>query len=291
VPSFLDNFYSGHLVVSAKRQISFSNQYISKRLKIDKKELLGISLSHIFTKASNIFIDSYVYPLLLNELVVKEIQLTIVTSSRERIPVVASIKLDEKQITYWSFYICENRDKLYQELIETKELLEKQSLELIEMATVDPLTGLLNRRSLDDRAGMVLSQAQRNNSSVAMVVIDIDHFKNVNDTYGHAFGDAVLQSLGKTLTEGRREHDIVARFGGEEFVLVLPNVDEKDALNISEKIRTDISKNTINDINVTVSIGVSLNNANKNEFDVLFKDADSALYKAKNMGRNQTVLF
>jgi diguanylate cyclase (GGDEF)-like protein len=291
VPYFLDNFNSGHLVVSAKRQISFSNQYISKRLKMDKKELSGNSLSHIFTKASNIFIDSYVYPLLLNELVAEEIQLTMVTSSGERMPVVASIKLDEKQITYWSFFDCVNRDKLYQELIETKELLEKQSLELIEMATVDPLTGLLNRRSLDDRAGMVLSQAQRNNSSVAVVVIDIDHFKNVNDTYGHAFGDAVLQSLGKTLIEGRREHDIVARFGGEEFVLVLPNVDEKDALNISEKIRTDISKNTINDINVTVSIGVSLNNANKNEFDVLFKDADSALYKAKNMGRNQIVLF
>jgi diguanylate cyclase (GGDEF)-like protein len=258
---------------------------------MDKKELSGNSLSHIFTKASNIFIDSYVYPLLLNELVAEEIQLTMVTSSGERMPVVASIQLDEKQITYWSFFDCVNRDKLYQELIETKELLEKQSLELIEMATVDPLAGLLNRRSLDDRAGMVLSQAQRNNSSVAVVVIDIDHFKNVNDTYGHAFGDAVLQSLGKTLIEGRREHDIVARFGGEEFVLVLPNVDEKDALNISEKIRTDISKNTINDINVTVSIGVSLNNANKNEFDVLFKDADSALYKAKNMGRNQTVLF
>lgn len=123
--AFLDSFYSGQLVVNSKRGIIFSNQHISNLLGWEKDELLGMSLSDIFTKASNIFIDSYVYPLLMNEVCAEELQLTMMTSKGEKVPVVANISLDEEQTTYWSLFSCVNRDKLYQEFIETKEVLEK----------------------------------------------------------------------------------------------------------------------------------------------------------------------
>lgn len=256
-----------------------------------KEDLSSAPLSNIFTKASNIFIDSYVYPLLVNEFCAEEVQLTMIAPQGKKVPVVANIRLDEEHTTYWSLFVCANRDKLYQELIETKELLEKQSKELLDMATIDPLTGLLNRRELDNRASRLLFQAQRNKSSVAVMIIDIDDFKKINDTYGHAFGDDVLKHLGKSLLKSHRKHDVVARYGGEEFVLVLPDTDDANALNVAEKIRCDIETTEINGINITVSIGLSINKDNKNEFDVLFKEADSALYKAKKNGRNTTILY
>ena len=121
----LDSFYSGHLVVSSKRGVIFSNRHISSLLGWEKEELSEMSLHDIFSKASNIFIDSYVYPLLMNETCAEELQLTMITSKGEKIPVVANISLDEDQTTHWSLLGCVNRDKLYQELIETKEVLEK----------------------------------------------------------------------------------------------------------------------------------------------------------------------
>jgi diguanylate cyclase (GGDEF)-like protein len=291
VDSFLDKFYSGHLVVSSTREILFSNQHVGEVLGWGKEDLLRLSLSDIFSKASNIFIDSYVYPLLINEACAEELQLTMITSEGAKVPVVGNIRIDEERVTYWSLYGCANRDKLYQELIQTKELLEKQSQELFEMATTDALTGLLNRRELNNRASRILSQAQRNQSSVALMVIDIDYFKKINDTHGHAFGDVVLQGFSKMLLERHREHDVVARFGGEEFVLILPDVDGTTALRVAEKIRNDIEATKINGIYITVSIGISTNKNEGNEFNALFKAADSALYKAKKAGRNTSILF
>ena len=185
------------MVVTDNRGISFSNQYIADNLGWQQETLHGMSLSDIFTKASNIFIDSYVYPLLIHELCAEELQLMMITSKGEKLPVVVNISLDKEQTSYWSIFSCASRDKLYQELIHTKELLEKQSEELLELATIDPLTGLLNRRELDNRANRMFSQAQRNKSSVAIMIIDVDFFKIINDTHGHTFGDEVLKHLGK----------------------------------------------------------------------------------------------
>jgi diguanylate cyclase (GGDEF)-like protein len=297
--SFLDRFNSGHLVVNAKREISYSNQYMINHLGYSQDVLYKMGLSELFSKASRIFIDSYVFPLLINELRAEELQLTLVTSEGKKIPVVVNIKLDEHQTTYWSFFDCVNRDKLYQELIQTKELLVVQSEELLEMATVDSLTGLLNRRELDNRASKALSQARRSKVSVAVIVIDIDFFKKINDTYGHSFGDDTLKQLGNILLSRQREHDVVARFGGEEFVLILLDIDEKNAFKFAESLRVAIEETTINGINITVSIGISMNdndnddnnNYDKNQFEALFKEADTALYKAKGSGRNKTILF
>ena len=277
-------------MVTSNREITFSNQYIADKLGWRKDELLGRSLRDVFTKASKIFIDSYVYPLLIHERSVEELQLTMMTSDGGRLSVVANIKIDENQITYWSLYDCANRDKLYQELIKAKELLEKQSLELIELATIDSLTGLLNRRELNNRVQPMLSQANRTESSVATIIIDIDFFKNVNDTHGHVFGDEVLQHISQILLNNRREHDIIARFGGEEFVLVLPNITTNDAFKVAETLRLQIENSEVKGVKITVSMGISMNKNGNNDFDSLFKLADAALYQAKEKGRNMTVI-
>lgn len=277
-------------MVTSNREITFSNQYIADKLGWRKDELLGRSLRDVFTKASKIFIDSYVYPLLIHERSVEELQLTMMTSDGGRLSVVANIKIDENQITYWSLYDCANRDKLYQELIKAKELLEKQSLELIELATIDSLTGLLNRRELNNRVQPMLSQANRTESSVATIIIDIDFFKNVNDTHGHVFGDEVLQHISQILLNNRREHDIIARFGGEEFVLVLPNITTNNAFKVAETLRLQIENSEVKGIKITVSMGISMNKNGNNDFDSLFKLADAALYQAKEKGRNMTVI-
>jgi len=125
VEACLDSFYSAHLVANSKRGIIFSNQHTSSLLGWKKEELSEMNIDDIFTKASNIFIDSYVYPLLINEISAEELQLTMMTSKGEKVPVVANICLDEEQTTYWSLFGCINRDKLYQEFIETKTVLEK----------------------------------------------------------------------------------------------------------------------------------------------------------------------
>jgi diguanylate cyclase (GGDEF)-like protein len=289
--SFLDSFNSGHLVINAKREVFYSNQYMVNLLGCSQDVLNKRSLSEVFSKASNIFIDSYVYPLLINERFVEEMQLTLISSNGEKIPVVVNIRLDEDHTTYWSLFDCANRDKLYQELIQAKELLEVQSEELLEMATVDSLTGLLNRRELDNRASKALSQARRSKLSVAVIVIDIDFFKTINDTYGHSFGDDTLRKLGEILLSRQRENDVVARFGGEEFVLILMDIDKKNAFKFAESLRITIEETKINGINITVSIGISLNNEHSNQFEALFKEADTALFKAKGSGRNKTILF
>lgn len=285
-----DWFDSGHLIVGANRKIQYSNNYLANYFGWSKDALATKNLSELFSKASNIFIDSYVYPLLINQNHVEEIQLTLLTSTGEKTPIVANVKLGDAQTTYWSIFGCVNRNKLYQELIQAKELLETQGQKLLELATIDPLTGLLNRREMDARVKRILLRSQRTKASVAVMIVDIDFFKEVNDTHGHDFGDDVLRKVSILLLKNRREYDITARIGGEEFILVLPDIEVKHAQQIAETIRKDIASTEINGIHITVSIGVTTNKQSINDFAVLFKEADMALYTAKRQGRNRTVL-
>lgn len=289
----LNDFCSGHLVVNKERKITFCNTYIDilGSSSTEKKNLINSSLSQCFTKASNIFIDSYVYPLLLVERVVQEIQLSWVDKNQKIIPVVVNIKLDEDGASYWSLYECTNRDKLQTELIKAKEQLEQQSKELYQLAITDPLTGLINRRELQNQASKSINQAMRNSSTLALLCIDVDFFKRVNDSYGHQIGDQVLIKLAAILKSKCRFYDIVSRIGGEEFVLLLPDIDEKNAYQVAETLRTTIETEVINNLHITVSVGLVVSEKNqKVDFDSLLKAADDALYLSKKSGRNRTTI-
>ncbi len=159
------------------------------------------------------------------------------------------------------------------------------------MATTDGLTGLLNKRAMLDAGAQKIAAAARFERRVAVLVADIDHFKKVNDTYGHHVGDTVIQGLGAVLKRQKRTTDIVARFGGEEFVVLCEQTDEKGAMLLAERIRDELGKTTFRSaqgaVSVTCSIGVSTFPEAGRDWDSLFKAADEALYVSKRSGRNR----
>lgn len=175
----------------------------------------------------------------------------------------------------------------YAEIIKLKEKLQNQALH-------DPLTQLHNRRYLNEALPRELARARREGYPVAMIVFDIDHFKKVNDTHGHAVGDLVLSAVAQLLAEHARESDIMCRFGGEEFLMALSGMDTKQACQRAEEIRRKVSMLSVQAdagvVRVTISAGVACYPAHGTEMATLFVTADAALYQAKSAGRDRVVV-
>jgi len=169
---------------------------------------------------------------------------------------------------------------------------KREAAEDLRRATImDHLTGIANRRAFFDAAARELERWRRAPRPVSLLLIDADHFKNVNDRYGHAAGDAVLRSLATTLSGCAREIDVVARLGGEEFVVLLPSTDTAGATTVAERIRAAVAASAVevngNLIRCTVSIGISSMERDITGLDALIERADKALYVAKAAGRNR----
>jgi diguanylate cyclase (GGDEF)-like protein/PAS domain S-box-containing protein len=188
------------------------------------------------------------------------------------------------------FALQKANERLQSQLAEIQRLQDN----LRQQAIRDSLTGLFNRRYLEETLERELSRAVRKKYPLSLLMLDIDHFKMVNDTYGHAAGDAVLQSLGNHLLSYSRKLDIACRFGGEEFVLVLAESDAASALKRAEEWRAAIEKMNVihaaNTIHITVSIGIAVFPQHAENMKDLLYAADQALYTAKKTGRNRVVL-
>jgi diguanylate cyclase (GGDEF)-like protein len=176
-------------------------------------------------------------------------------------------------------------------------LLERQGRALLAATTdalVDPLSGLFNRRMFDAVAGIELSRARRQRSALTLVLIDIDHFKAVNDRHGHAAGDAVLVAVARHLKALMRREDLLARFGGEEFALLLPQLPPAATLRQAERLREAIERLDVEVngavIKVTVSIGIATVGPGEPSIEAALAAADAALYRAKAAGRNHVIL-
>ncbi|MBL4613522.1 MAG: GGDEF domain-containing protein [Magnetovibrio sp.] len=170
-----------------------------------------------------------------------------------------------------------------------REISHRKGIEstLRELATTDPLTGLLNRRSISDLLQDELQRAARMETSFSIIMFDIDHFKKVNDTHGHAVGDEVLKSVADTVKSRLREVDALARWGGEEFLVVLPGTDLEGALSLSNICRAILANGHIKDVGcITASFGVAQHQTGETTRGLLHR-ADDALYLAKNGGRNR----
>lgn len=157
---------------------------------------------------------------------------------------------------------------------------------LVELSTTDKLTGLKNRRFLQEKLEEQIAAYQRDQAPFSLCILDIDHFKNVNDTYGHQMGDYLLEKLASILKSQSRKEDIVARYGGEEFILLLPNTDSSDATAIADNLRQFIASSTWEIGSITVSIGIATFEATDTDITLLEK-ADQALYVSKEQGRNR----
>ena len=164
---------------------------------------------------------------------------------------------------------------------------------------IDPLIGIYNRRYMDRRLKEEFDRAKRYQHDLALLMIDIDHFKRVNDKYGYIVGDMVLRYCGSLILENVRAADIVARYGGEEILVIAPMTSSVGAVSLAERVRSSIhihefvlasENNQQIEIKITVSIGVSCLNAHVENVESLIKEADKAMYQAKSGGRNRVVL-
>lgn len=171
--------------------------------------------------------------------------------------------------------------------VHTHIKIKNQQDDLLYNATHDQLTGLYNRHVLSEEGERKFTRAKRQGDKLSIIILDIDHFKAVNDNYGHLMGDKVLISIANILKKNRRTEDFPARFGGEEFVVILENCDLHNAIEIAENIRIYISSQEIYNIAITASFGVCELKKSHNNLESLIKDADSALYCAKEEGRNR----
>jgi diguanylate cyclase (GGDEF)-like protein len=159
------------------------------------------------------------------------------------------------------------------------------------LAQLDPLTGLNNRRAFYDITAPLWSNAVRHAHATAVLLLDIDHFKQINDTHGHAQGDAVLKALAAVLRQSVRQGDVLARWGGEEFIVFLPETRLPQAISLAERLRVAISEVRVacesGAIALTASVGVAQLDERHATLDALIGSADEALYQAKEQGRNR----
>ncbi len=178
------------------------------------------------------------------------------------------------------------------------DLADKEDSEFLEnlykKSTFDDLTSLYNRNILMEKLNLFFEDT--GDSPLSILFLDLDHFKNVNDKYGHQTGSDLLSEIGRVLLSNTRTSDIAARYGGEEFVIILPHTTESQATYVAEKIRKIIANYPFKSrngekINITVSIGVAQKDENLNDPETLIKLADKAMYYAKERGRNRTVLY
>jgi diguanylate cyclase (GGDEF)-like protein len=163
------------------------------------------------------------------------------------------------------------------------------------MATTDGLTGLTNHRTFQERLSQMLESAARHHHRVALLLCDVDHFKKINDTYGHPVGDQVLRRIARVLGDAVRRIDVPARYGGEEFAILLESTDEAGAVHLAERIRQDVAALRIDSekgpFQVTTSIGVACYPDDASDEATLVEHADHALYCAKDSGRNRVMTY
>ena len=274
----------------------------------------------VTTEESEIFHDIYVilYNVLITAIVLMLIFLLLVSQLSNRItsPIVQltkdvklSIERQKNEINiinskdeigklsqafYNAFYKLNLHTKHLKELvrIRTEEVeaqnktLSEQNDKLEELASIDPLTGFYNRRAFTVFVEKEVSRATRHNSPIALAVVDIDHFKKINDTFGHDVGDDILRSLSEQLTKLIRKENIICRWGGEEFVILIPEANSDTVFQYINDVREKISQTNFSPVeSLTVSIGIATMEKDE-EFQNWFKRADKRLYDAKNSGRN-----
>ena len=188
------------------------------------------------------------------------------------------------------------RARIHLQLKSLRDELQRKNKQLSELARLDPLMGISNRRDFFQSLGRELNRAQREKRPLSVAMVDVDHFKEVNDRHGHIGGDRALVEVAKRLRGALRDYDLLGRYGGEEFAIACIDTGAEEALRIAERCRRRVADHPLDvggiDCSLTVSVGIATAwSVNSDTLTDLVSNADSALYRAKALGRNRVVLF
>ena len=286
---------TGGLETEGVRGIIYANRYLQELTGLTTDELDGRSLSTLFTRAASIMVDTYVIPLVTAEGRCEQILLECLDAAGEKVPVLANAALGENEsVIFWSIVSASQRNRLDDELVEARRSLQEQRETLHTLSITDELTGLNNRRELLRCYAGAVERAIRADGPLTVLMIDIDHFKSINDEHGHVEGDRILRELGRMFLKEGRVSDIIGRYGGEEFVFVLEDTDEQKARHAAKRIHRMVAR--IDPASVIPGITVSIGGAIARDPDAescnsLLEGADQALYHAKEAGPNTTSIL
>ncbi len=277
-------------------QILEANEGMAELTGLDKQTLQGSSLLDLRPAGEVDDLRRFAGRLKAGERVHKVKRLLLDAGGRKLSVVLSarSIEIEGQSCGIFTYIDMSELDSAQREQRETQELLSttiRQHAEeravIEQLATTDPLTGLANRRGLNARLSEEIARATRYDETFSLLVLDLDHFKRVNDTYGHDMGDRVLREVARVLQEECREPDMAGRWGGEEFIMVLPQSDLSEARDVASRIRRRVERETFGEVvDLTISIGVASLVAG-DDMGSLFERADRALYVAKAHGRNR----
>lgn len=312
----------GFISLNLEYQILEVNDTFLKWTQYNSDELKGKHIEDLLPPGNKLIFHSYFYPCMTMHEQVDELYIHFFNKDGESIPFIMNAKRYEGNGKYFidiTLVQMKKRIDYERELRHTKVLLEDAYAEknrafeqlqqiyneiekkqfqllaihneLVEISNTDKLTGIANRRFFQMQLEAHMEQYKLKEIPFSLLIIDIDHFKQVNDTYGHHVGDIVLTHLAIILKEYARPTDTVARFGGEEFTILLGNTNEKKALRIAQQYNELIAQYNWPTINhLTVSIGCATFNDLENE-ETILQHADEALYQSKRNGRNQATLY
>jgi diguanylate cyclase (GGDEF)-like protein len=195
-------------------------------------------------------------------------------------------------VVYTTCFFELSANSAYKTIQEIREKEKAHLIALEKLSVTDQLTGLRNRRYFDDHFAIERKRAKRYNKALSLIMIDIDNFKKINDAYGHQVGDSVLQAFSNLLQENVRPSDTISRWGGEEFIILLPSTSSENAIVVAQKIQSAVNLYHFSEVgNLTASFGVSNVEPNSNSNRDSVNQADQALYEAKKQGRNRVVAF
>ncbi|WP_162984528.1 GGDEF domain-containing response regulator [Poseidonibacter antarcticus] len=274
------------IILSNKETINIVNKRFLEFFKVDSIEEFINSYNSIF----DLFIKEYGF--ISKDILSKNDSYYEFIKNLAEVDSVIKIKNSQNEDRIFTINIDnydESNDFYVVSLTDITEIKEKSNL-LEYQASHDTLTGLFNRNKFNSLLGKEIRRSSRYRNNLSLILFDIDFFKIVNDEYGHQIGDEVLKEIAKLITQNVREHDTIVRWGGEEFLLLLPETDLKGASIVAEKIRITIYKQPLTKfkLNITASFGVSILKDDDTEESFISR-SDEALYEAKETGRNKVV--
>ncbi len=261
---------------------------------------LIVALVFLLRPITSLVIYIYTYAIFFFSIAITQYDPVVLASNRLNGLTITAIGVT-LSIILWNYYSKDYYqrkliEQQYTELASQKIELEEINKKLTHMVAYDSLTGLFNRREFEKIVNKTLLEMKRYKSNACLIIVDIDHFKNINDQYGHPVGDELLKAFSYVLKDELRDIDVIARWGGEEFIIMLHNTPAHEGVPVAERIRSTIEANKFiidqHEINVTASFGISqLLYEEPDWLYTAYQKADKALYMAKNNGRNQCIIL